>query len=300
MKTYKKTISVLLVLILTLTLFSCAKTTEKKTPANTAEAEPVTEEAPAQTPDEAEAQEGDTIKKIKEAGVLVVGTSADYPPYEFHTEINGEDTIVGFDISVSKYIADSLGVELKLVDMSFDGLLISLNKGDFDLVMAALTPSEERKQIVDFTDIIFSNDQIVVIRKEDADKYTDIASLNGVKGGFQKGTVQEEIANGVVGEANTVGLTKFYDLITELKTGKLDCVFTNVLVGGAYVSANEDLLVQDVGIVYDVTGFAGAVQKGNTDLAEYVNKCIVEMQDKGLIDQYLEEAVNLAGPDSLE
>ena len=115
--------------------------------------------------------------------------------------------------------------------MSFDGLLISLNKGDFDLVMAALTPSEERKQIVDFTDIIFSNDQIVVIRKEDADKYTDIASLNGVKGGFQKGTVQEEIANGVVGEANTVGLTKFYDLITELKTGKLDCVFTNVLVG---------------------------------------------------------------------
>ena len=66
------------------------------------------------------------IDQIKAKGELVVGTSADYPPYEFHTEIDGVDTIVGFDIAIAQAIADDLGVELKIVDMSFDNLLMSL------------------------------------------------------------------------------------------------------------------------------------------------------------------------------
>ena len=94
---------------------------------------------------------GSTIQKIKDKGELVVGTSADYPPYEFHTEINGEDTIVGFDISIAQAIADELGVDLKVVDMSFDNLIMSLVNGEFDMVIAGMTSTAEREKIVNFT-----------------------------------------------------------------------------------------------------------------------------------------------------
>lgn len=302
MTTGKKTILVLLVLALSIQLFACAAEPVKQppAPAETPEVSQTAEETVAETSLPAESEESEAIKKIKDAGVLVVGTSADYPPFEFHTQMDGEDTIVGFDIAVSQYFANSLGVELKIVDMSFDGLLISLSKGDFDLVMAALSPNEKRKEVADFTDILFKTEQIVIIRKEDEQKYTDLASLVGAKGGYQKGTVQETIAKEVLGEEAGIGLTKFYDLITELKAGKIDCVFGEGPVGMAYVSANDDLMIKDVGIVSDGVGFGGAVQKGNTELVDYLNQCIKDLKEQGLLEQYLKEAVELAGVESFE
>ena len=85
------------------------------------------------------------LDQIKQKGELVVGTSADYPPYEFHTEVDGKDTIVGFDMEIAQAIADKLGVSLKIVDMSFDNLLMSLANDEFDLVIAGLTADEERR-----------------------------------------------------------------------------------------------------------------------------------------------------------
>lgn len=78
------------------------------------------------------------IEQIKEAGVLVMGTSADYPPNEFHTEVDGKTPSFGFDVAIAQYIADDLGVELKVVDMSFDNLCFNLAKGDFDIVIAGM------------------------------------------------------------------------------------------------------------------------------------------------------------------
>jgi ABC-type amino acid transport substrate-binding protein len=82
--------------------------------------------------------ESPKIKEIKQAGKIVLGTSADYPPYEFHKEIDGKDTIVGFDIEIAKAIAKDLGVELEIKDMDFDGLLLALNAGKVDFVIAPL------------------------------------------------------------------------------------------------------------------------------------------------------------------
>ena len=237
------------------------------------------------------------IDAIKKAGVLVVGTSADYPPYEFHTEIDGQDTIVGFDMAFAKYFADSLGVELKIVDMAFNGLLIGLSQGDFDLVLAGLTPDEERKKSADFTDVFFTNVQVVILRAEDAEKFSTTEALKGAKGGFQAGTVQEDIAYDVVGEENAVGLVKFQDLIMELQNKKIDALFTNSLIASAYTSTNDDLISMVLDIDYVSPGFAGAIQKGNEDLLEYLNARIKEMQDQGLIDQYIAEAQKLAGID---
>lgn len=86
------------------------------------------------------------LEAVKEKGKIVVGTSADYPPYEFHKEIDGVDTFVGFDIAISQKIADDLGVELEIVDMKFDGLLAALTGGKIDFIAAGMNPSDERKK----------------------------------------------------------------------------------------------------------------------------------------------------------
>ena len=95
------------------------------------------------------------LEAIKSKGKLVVGTSADYPPYEFHKEIDGKDQIVGFDIEIAKQFAKDLGVELEIKDMAFDGLLVALQADKVDMVFAGMTPTDERKQNADFSDIYY-------------------------------------------------------------------------------------------------------------------------------------------------
>lgn len=238
-----------------------------------------------------------TIDAIKEAGVLVLGTSADYPPYEFHTEIDGTDTIVGFDISIAQYFADKLGVELEIVDMPFDSLLIDLSQGGVDVVMAGLTPDETRRKAADFTDIIFTNKQIVLIRKEDAENLQTIEDLQGHMVGAQTGSMPFEVAQETVGADNVIGLGKSQDLVLELKNGNIDAVFTNVMSGTPFVNANDDLMIQDIGLTESDGGNAAAVQKGKEDLVEFFNECIAEIKDQGLLDQYIAEAQELADPE---
>lgn len=286
----KKLLSLLLALVMLLSFAACAN--DDTPPADGDD----------QQQEEQNGSESTTMNKladIKAAGELVVGTSADYPPYEFHTEIDGKDTIVGFDISIAQAFADELGVELKLVDMAFESLLISLQNGDFDLVMAGLTPDEERAKTVDFTDVFFHNKQIVIIRAEDADKYVTTEDMAGTTLGVQAGTVQETIAADLTDENKVVKLKKFPELIMELKTGKIDGVCTNTMVASAYVSAHPDLLCQDIGIVWDNTGFAGAIQKGdNGEFMAFLNDTIAKLQEDGSIDRFVAEAQELANASS--
>ena len=235
------------------------------------------------------------IEQIKEAGVLVMGTSADYPPNEFHTEVDGKDTIVGFDVSIAQYIADDLGVELKVVDMSFDNLCINLAKGDFDIVIAGMASTEERQKSVDFSDPYFKQQQAILIRKDDDSLYHKPGDLASHKVGVQNGAIQVPIANELAGEENVVGLVKAQDLIMELKSGKLDVVYIDYTPSLAFAAANDDLMVKDIGIESDSEGQCIGVQKGNEDFVAYLNEKIAEMQEQGLIDQYVAEAQTLAG-----
>ncbi len=286
----KKLLSLLLALVMLLSFAACAN--DDTPPADGDD----------QQQEEQNGSEAGTMNKladIKAAGELVVGTSADYPPYEFHMEIDGVDTIVGFDIAIAQAFADELGVELKLVDMAFESLLISLQKGDFDLVMAGLTPDEERAKTVDFTDVFFHNKQIVIIRAEDADKYVTTEDMAGTTLGVQAGTIQETIAADLTDENKVVKLKKFPELIMELKTGKVDGVCTNTMVASAYVSAHPDLLCQDIGIVWDNTGFSGAIQKGdNGEFMAFLNETIAKLQEDGSIDRFVAEAQQLANASS--
>ena len=282
MNAFKKFAALLLALMMILSLAACGSKSDDSAQGT---------DGDASSDDTAKSK----IEQIKEAGVLVMGTSADYPPNEFHTEVDGKDTIAGFDVAIAQYIADDLGVELKVVDMSFDNLCINLAKGDFDIVIAGMASTEERLKSVDFSDPYFKQQQAILIRAEDDALYNKPEDLSGHKVGVQNGTIQVPIANELVSEENVVGLVKAQDLIMELKSGKLDVVYIDYTAALAFAAANDDLTVKDIGIESDSEGQCIGVQKGNEDFVAYLNEKIAEMQEQGLIDQYIAEAQTLAG-----
>ena len=233
------------------------------------------------------------MQKIKKSGKLVIGTSADYPPYEFHKSTSGKDEIVGFDVEIAKQIAKDLGVQLEIKDMKFDGLLAALDQGNVDIIVAGMNPTEERKKNVDFSKVYYTAVQSVIVRATDKDKIKSTNDLTGKKVGVQKGTTQEEIAKNQVSGAQAVALPKISDLVLSLKNNRVDAVIVELPVATSNVNANKDLLITDINVKNEVEGSAVAVKKGSTDLAESVNKTIDRLTKDKSIDKYVTDATNL-------
>lgn len=232
-------------------------------------------------------------KAIIANGKLVLGTSADYAPFEFHTEINGTDTIVGFDISIAQYMAEQLGVELEIVDMSFDNLLISLNKGDFDIVLAAMSSNEERAKAVDFSNEYYLSNNVILVQKQNADKYTTKESLQGVSVAAQKGTVCETRAKELAGESSVVSLVKVQDMVSELLSGKVEAVLLDKPVASGYVIMQDSLEMVDIGLVAE-EGMSVAMKKDSAGLTELVN-CMLSQLTEEQLDSWMGEAQVTAG-----
>ena len=239
-------------------------------------------------------ENSDRIKEIKEAGKIVMGTSADYAPFEFHTMIDGEDVIVGFDIMIAEKFADFLGVELEVVDMSFNSLLIGLSNGEFDFVMASLAPDAERDKAADFTEAYFDGEQVVLLRAEDADKYKTTEDLKGKTVAAQQASIQVPLAIDAAGEENVVQLVKAGDMVNELIAGKVEAVFLDSVIAAGYAAVNEDLVMADIGIVYDSPGSVVACQEGDADLVACLNEAIAALSEEEK-NEMLIEAQKLAG-----
>lgn len=259
-------------------------TTDENSSANTSEGD-----SDSGSQSDAKKQES-TLERIRRTGKIVVGTSADYAPYEFHTLIDGKDTIVGFDIEIAKEIAKDLGVELEIQDMNFDGLLQALNSDKVDFVIAGMTPNEERKKSVDFTDIYYTAQQGVMVRAEDKDKYKTIEDLKGKKVGAQAATIQEEIVKEQMPDSQLITLTKIPDLVMELLNKKVEAIVVELPVAKGYVKNNDKLAISDIEVQDDTGGSAIAVKKGNQDLVELMNKTLKRLMEDGSIDRFVAEA----------
>lgn len=230
------------------------------------------------------------VEQIKKAGKLIVGTSADYPPYEFHKSVDGKDQIVGFDIEIAQEIAKDLGVKLEIKDMKFDGLLAALQSGNVDMVLAGMNPTEERKKSIDFSEIYYKSLQSVIVRTEDKDKIKTVEDLKGKKVGAQKGTTQEGIVKEQITGSELKALGKVTDLMLEIKNKKVDALVVEQPVGKAYVSKNSDLVISDVKVKIQDEGSAVAVKKGSSDLVEAINKTLDKLIKSNSIDKFVTEA----------
>ena len=192
------------------------------------------------TPDSVGTEISDTETK-SESGkpVLVVGTSPDYPPYEFYSD-SAMTQFAGIDVEVAQYIADSMGMELQMEAMNFDNLVTSLSNGDFDMVLAACEYTEERALACDFSDPYYTDlPPVILVKAANADKYKTVDDINqaSVIIGAQKNTTKAmaaadmfpDAANGMVLESLVP------TLVTELKNGTIDLLVLDGNVGLSYV-----------------------------------------------------------------
>ena len=233
------------------------------------------------------------LQEIKDSGKLVVGTCADYPPYEWHLVQDGEDQIIGFDIDIAQAIADELGVELEVKDMDFDGLIPALSTGKIDMIIAGMNPTEERKQSVDFTDVYYTQKDALVIKSEDAKDIRSEDDLKKASLATQKATIQETYLLETFPSAEIQSVPKLNTAILYLVTGKVDAVLMVETVARRYVEENEGLEIADSDVSSKPNESAIAVAKDSADFLEEVNDILDEMEDSGKIEELIRTNIEI-------
>lgn len=249
---------------------------------------------------ESEAASSDVLAQIKADGELVVGTEAQYAPYEFK-DANAE--FVGADIYLAEQIAADLGVELEIVDMKFDGIIPAVQSGQVDLGIAAFSNTKERAEVIDFSDVYESSQQMLVVAAENASKYTTVESLNGLKIGAQKGTIQSDLIRNELTGSELFELEKYPALALEVQNGNIAALVADAAVaqglidasGGKLATADFEFTSESAQV-----GKAVVVAKGNDALTAEVNKTIARVLEDGSYLKAYDEAVELAKQLGLE
>lgn len=228
---------------------------------------------------------------------LTIGTSADFPPYEFVKVIDGKEAIVGFDIDIAKEIAADMGAKLEIKDLPFDSLLNELSSGRVDLVISGLSPNEERRKAVDLSDIYYKAEQAIVVREEDKDKYATMDAIKGSKIGVQTGSIQEEIANEIEG-AKVTSLGKISEIILQLQSNRVDTAIIEGPVARSFVKNVPGLVITDAVPEAEEDGYVIGVKKGNTELLDQVNTSLKRLDSEGKIEEFVTAATELAESDN--
>ena len=232
-------------------------------------------------------------------GKLVLGTSADYPPFEFHMlNEKGEDVIVGIDVFVAEKIAEDMGLELEIVDISFDNLLTAMDKGQCDIVIAAMELNDERDLVADFSDPYYTDlPPMILVKAENVDQFTGLDSFAGLVVGAQTGTTKADIVTNDLTGAELLSLATVNDLVNNLVYDKCSAIVLDGAVAVQYAEANADLVVcEAVSLGEAAEPYRVAVKEGDPKgLLESINKTIEQILKDGTMNQYIADAKALAG-----
>ena len=232
----------------------------------------------------------------EEMTTLVFGTSADYAPFEFmYPDENGDMVYGGIDVEVAQYIADYMGVKLQTENMSFNNLLTALNKGQFDIVLADIEATDERKEAADFSNPYLTElAPQFLVKKENADQYKSYSDFEGKTIGAQAATTKLEIISEIP-DVNAVSLQSVLDLIKEVSYGKVDAILVDGSVAQQYQATNDDLAAlsfDELGTSADV---CVAVAKGDPKgLLPKINEALAKMTEENKVEEFKQNANALA------
>jgi len=221
---------------------------------------------------------------------LTFGTNAEFPPFEYVTSNGAIGEYDGIDMAIAKQIAEDNGMTAAMENMEFDSLLVALQNGQIDAVIAGMTATDERKETVDFSTPYYTATQVMIVREDsDITAATDMADkkICVIQGYTGEICVQDM---GYTYEAFKKGT----EAVMELVNGKCDVVVIDSATAKKYVGDNEGLkIVEDPG-AFESEEYAIAVQKGNTELLDKINKSIDKMLADGTVNElavkYTEEA----------
>ena len=231
----------------------------------------------------------------KEENKLVMATNAAFPPYEFKAD---DGSFAGIDVEIAGLIAEELGLELEIVDIDFGAIVAGVQTGKYDIGMAGLTVTDERKESVNFTTSYATGIQSVIVKNDSEyasfeDFYTGFDAdenpagvKEGIKIGVQQDTTGDIYSSDVpakwgFGEDNVERYKTGADAVEALKSGKVTAVIIDNEPAKSFVAANEGLKILDGS--YAEEDYAIAVNKEDTKLLEDINAALKKLTDNGEI-----------------
>lgn len=266
----KKTLAVLLCILLLVSLAACGGKKDEGTDTQT------------------------LLDKIKADGKLVVGTEAQYAPYEYK---NANAEFAGCDMWLAQQIADELGVELEIVDMAFDGIIPAVTTGQVDIGIAAFTRTDERAEVIDFSNLYEESRQLLVVKAGNEDLYSTKEALAGLQVGAQKGTIQSELILKALPDSTLFELEKYPALALEVQNGNIAGFVVDQAVGEALIAnSNGALVASNFEFTAEEANFGKAivVPKGNEDLLEVINTVVDRVKADGSYQKAYDDAVEEA------
>ena len=232
------------------------------------------------------ATSGSHLDAIKKAGVIKIGTSADYPPFEF---VDAAGAKTGFDIELMTEIVKRMDLTLEWVDMPFDSLIAGVKEGKIDASISAFNYSEERDQEVDFTEAYYVGEDGFTVAEGFTGTITRPEDVAGLKIGVQTGTTQDGfvtdtlVANGVLTEDLVFRYDRADQVALDLKNGRIDVMMTDLIPAQFLANQLGGLKVVHQGL-YSSGPFNIIVPEGDTELVAAMNAILADLQKEGFID----------------
>ena len=242
----------------------------------------------------------------KDENTLVMATNAAFPPYEY----KDGDKIVGIDAEIAQAIADKLGMKLEIMDVDFGAVLTGVAEGKYDMGMAGITVTDERKQNMDFSNTYATGIQVIIVKdgssiatlddlwEFDAEGNPVALKNTDIKIGVQQDTTGDIYSSSAISGWGFNDLNEDESIKTDrvvryktgaeaieaLKNGKVDCVIIDNEPAKSFVAANEGIHILEGDNEYAIEDYAICVDKGNTELLEKINKALDELKADGTID----------------
>ena len=285
----KKLLAMLLALVMTMGLMACgAQPDTSNTGGDAADG------------DTAVTEPANALEKIKADGVLTVALSPDFSPMEFvDSSKTGQDQYVGFDITLAKYIAEDLGVELVIEPMGFDASQTAVYTGSVPMSISGYSWTEERAQNYELSDYYYAGEnetrQALLIKKENADKYTSPEDLAGQDVGAQNASLQMQLVTEQLTDANPIAIGDITVGVMELKSGNIEALAVAYGNAEMIIDANPDLAIctWEFDVKAEYSANVIMMQKGETELLDAVNAILAQAKDANLYDGWYKDAVEL-------
>ena len=236
--------------------------------------------------------EQDPWERIQATGKMVVGTSADYPPFAYY---NDGYQLDGFDVALIREIGQQLGVQVEFRDMAFDGLFGAIELGQIDTAIGAISKTPEREQSVDFSNVYYvSSDATIANLNSTIVTITNVSEMAGYRVGVQRGTVYESwlqetlVDTGLMPASNLIAYQLADQIVTDVAGGRIDLGVLDLLPAQTAVSSSS---IKIVGSDLNQQLYAIAMRKGAGPLQTEINNALLQLSNSGrlnaLITQYL-------------
>ena len=239
---------------------------------------------------------------FEKTGTLKVATSPDFAPMEFIDPTkSGQDKYVGFDITLSRYIAEQLGMDLEIMPMSFDASQVAVSTGKVDMAISGFSWTEKRAQNYNISDYYQAGEneteQTVITLKSNQGKYDTLESFDGTKVGAQAESLQAALCEDQLIGSQLVTIGDINTGILQLKKGDFDCMVVADGNADVIIKSNPDIVKSKFKFEIDpkYTDNVILLKKGNDELLAKVNGVLAQAKEAGLYEKWYNEALNTVG-----